>query len=95
MIHRNRIPGHLLRYLLTFKKEGTWFLGLCSGYQTNREVVEKARLRYIAADTAELSKLGSGINAKTAHADITADLTEVDPEELLKISTHFPQKLSH
>ena len=53
VIHRNRIPGRLLRYLLTFAKEGTCVLDLCSGYQTNRNAVEEAGLIYIAADIAD------------------------------------------
>ena len=57
MIHRNRIPGRLLGYLLMFAKKGTWFLGLCSGYQANRKVVEEARLIYIAVDIEEFLNL--------------------------------------
>ena len=84
VIHRNRIPGRLLRHLLKSAKKGTWFLDLCSGYQTNREVVEHANLTYIAVDIEEFFKLGPGPNAKTARADIVADLAEIDPEELLR-----------
>ena len=83
VIHRNRIPGRLLRHLLKSAKKGTWFLDLCSGYQTNREVVENANLTCIAVDIEEFFKLGSGPNAKTARADIAADLADIDPEELL------------
>ena len=59
-------------------------MDLCSGYQTNREVVENANLIYIAVDIEEFFKLGPGPNAKTARADIVADLAEIDPEELLR-----------
>ena len=81
--HRNRIPVRLLRYLLTLTRKGTWFLDLCSGYQTNRQVAEEAGLTYIAVDVNEFFKLGSGPNAATAQAHIVADLIETDPEALL------------
>ena len=81
VIHRNRIPGRLLRHLLTFVTKGTWFLDLCSGYQTNRAVVEEAGLIYIAVDIEEFFKTGPG---RTAQASVVADLVEIDPEELLK-----------
>ena len=81
---RNRIPRRVLRYLLMFAREGTWFLDFCSGYQTNRKVVEDAGLEYIAVGIIEFFKLGSGPNPKTARAGVVADLTEVDPEELIR-----------
>ena len=85
-MYRNRIPGCLLRtrHLLTHVKITGWFLDLCSGYQTNRAVAEMAGLRYIAADIAEIFKLGSGPNAKVATAGVAADLTLIDPEDRLK-----------
>ena len=81
VIYSNRIPERLLRYLLIFLKKGTWFLDLCPGYQTNREVVENVRLRYIVVDIAELFKLGSGVNAKIARANIVAELLRRIAEE--------------
>ena len=81
--HRNRIPGRLLRHLLTYSKQTGWVLDLCSGYQTNRKVVEGAELRYVAVDIERTFRLGSGPHAATATADIVADLTQVDPEDLL------------
>ena len=97
-IHRNRIPGRFLVYLLTFVKKGTWFLDLCYGYQTNRKVVEEAELIYITWGITEFFQFGSDLHAKTAQAHAVADLTKIDPEALLRKITenrgHPPDDLA-
>ena len=45
--------------------------------------MEGAELRYVAVDIERTFRLGSGPHAATATADIVADLTQVDPEDLL------------
>ena len=54
--------------------------------------------RDIAVDITKFFKLGSGPHAKTAQAHIVADLTETDPEallrEILKEHGHSPEDLA-
>ena len=92
--HRNRIPARLLRWLLTHTLLGErrWFLDLCSGYQTNREVVELHGLIYVAIDIAETFKLGSGPGALLATTSLVADLGHTDPEDLL---SRIQRELGH
>jgi hypothetical protein len=98
--HRNRIPARLLRWLLTNARLGKkrWFLDLCSGYQTNRAVVELHGLIYVAVDIEKIFKLGSGPSARLAVASLVADLGLTNPEDLLsqihRELDHAPEDLA-
>ena len=79
--HRNHIPARLLGYLLTNTGNRGWFLGLCSGYQANRAVVELHVLTYVAVNIAKFFKLGSGPDALLATANLVANLVLIDQED--------------